>query len=234
MQRFINWAAFLEPVSDGFLCSFWTGQIDKMKVSTFHAFYTVVHAGGINLHGENRMRSGACFIITGRPHMSSFWSFPENFQCIITLVDELLSDSFNIYSLFQILSDIESAVLPKQIDDLFIIDFDERALDHILHTFLANLSFNRFKQMLESSRDKPSELMVLSAFRVDSHHGESFACSCLPIGEDRTIITYIMIGVYLPCKSLCSSARLFKTYVVAWFDHRLNQNRSLLCLFQHS
>lgn len=62
------------------------------------------------------------------------------------MANGFFSDSFNINSFLEILSDVQrTAGRPKQINNLFIVDFNKRALNNIIDSDFTNLFFDALK-----------------------------------------------------------------------------------------
>lgn len=74
------------------------------------------------------------------------------------------------------------SVACKQINDIFIIEFEHGNMHHEIDAWS---SFNSLVDMFECSGNN-------SSFFLDffiSFHGMRFACSCLPVGKDCSIIS---------------------------------------------
>ncbi len=82
-----------------------------MEMSDFSVNNTIFSMFGLYLHGEDRVTSGAGFIITSGADMSSLRSFLQDIQSFISLEDCFLRDSLNINSLFDVLSYLQVAVV---------------------------------------------------------------------------------------------------------------------------
>ena len=110
------------------------GQVDEVEVTDFCVHHSIIRVFRLNLHRENRVTPRAGLIIARRPHMPPLRPFLQNIKRLIPLEDSLLRDPLHIDPLLDILPDLQVAVILgiQEINNLFVVDFQERAPDDIL------------------------------------------------------------------------------------------------------
>lgn len=71
-----------------------------MEMPALSAFYAIAKLLGLYLHGKNRVGARTCFVVESWSNMPTFGPFPEDLHRLLALADYLLSDSFNVNTLF--------------------------------------------------------------------------------------------------------------------------------------
>ena len=99
------------------------------------------------------MRAGAGFVVEGRSDMSWFWAFVDDDHGFFASCDGLFWYSLDVYTFSGVFSKLEVVIgLVEEIDDLFVVDLEKRALDVEDNAYLS-LFINAFKKILHGSRD---------------------------------------------------------------------------------
>ena len=121
-----------------------------MKVSDFGVDHSIFSVFRLDLHGKNRVTSWTCLVVACGTDMPAFGSFFQDIEGFLTFENGLLGDSLNINTFFDVLSDLEIAVVfgVEQIDNLFIINFQKWALNNILRGSLLNFQIYGLEKVL--------------------------------------------------------------------------------------
>jgi hypothetical protein len=82
-----------------------------------------------------------------------------------------------------------------QIDNLLIVDFKEGALHKVLGATLDDFPVNALEQILEGSRDEPTQLEIVGVLVVDAHHREGLAGARLTVGENAAVVSCVKLDV---------------------------------------
>lgn len=148
MQRLVNRATFFQSISHRFLRPLGPSQVNEVEMPALRALDAIADLLRFDLHCEHRVRPRARLVVISGSNVTAFRALPQDIHSLFTLANNFFCDSFNVNSFLQILSNIKRTVRsPKEIDDLLIVDLNERAFDDVIDSCLRDLLFNAFEQM---------------------------------------------------------------------------------------
>jgi len=134
VQGFVYAAALFQALAVYLLGALGAGQVDEVEVTDFCVDHPILGVFRLDLHRENRVTSRTSLIIARRPHMPPLGPLLQYIKRLILFKNSLLRDPLHIDPLLDILPDLQVAVILgiQEINDLFVVDLQERAPDDIL------------------------------------------------------------------------------------------------------
>lgn len=142
------------------------------------------------------MRAGRIFIHGCFPHHTLLRSIEHQLLNLRDALDNAARQILNVDALVRVFLELKPLVLrrpitatvpDKEISDVFVIDLEIGAANKELHLVLVRAFVNEAEDVIERVGYDAS---MLGTLVLEPHHGVSLAAACLPVCENRAVISF--------------------------------------------
>lgn len=183
-KRQVNFRGFFQSISRcaGLVLALGARQVDDVKFADLDVSLAIfIDLRALNSDGEDGVRATGMLVHVSGANMAICRAFIEHFQHVVWSLNhegrEVLYVDTGVFVFeFKLL-----LFLRHEIADLLLVNFQVRNSNQVLAVCVG---LNLLEDVLERTRHDTFQGGVFG----NTTYGESFACACLPIGKDRSVV----------------------------------------------